>query len=63
MGQITGWLNKATGLSAEIQGRIFISLLIVFLLWLVRTIIVRLIWRRTDDAQIRYRWQKTSQWP
>ena len=60
MERITDWLNKATGLSAHIQERIFISILIVFLLWLIRTIIVRMIWRRTEDAHIRYRWQKTS---
>lgn len=60
MEKLTDWLNKVSGLSTEIQQRIFISILIIFILWLVRTMLVHLVWRRTEDAHVRYRWQKTS---
>ncbi len=54
------WVEQATGLGPVIQQRIFSSLAIIFLLFLARTILVRIIWRRTEDAHVRYRWHKTS---
>ena len=60
MEQIVAWLHRFTGLGPMVQQDIFLSLLIVFLLWLARTAVIRLIWRRTDDVHIRYRWQKST---
>jgi small-conductance mechanosensitive channel len=55
---IADLINNVTGISHSIQPRIFSSLTIIFILWLLRTIIIRVIWRRTDDPLTRYRWQK-----
>lgn len=60
MEQLATWLQRVTGLGPEVQRDIFLSLVIVFLLWLARTVVIRLIWRRTEDVHVRYRWQKST---
>ena len=49
-----------TGLSPRLQGRIFTSLIIIILLWLIRTIVIRIVSRKTEDPYIRYRWRKST---
>ena len=60
MRQLAEWLHTISGVEADILHRLLISLLIIALLWLLRRIAVRLLWRRTEDPHIRYRWQKVS---
>ncbi len=60
MEQITAWIHKISGVDAALQQKIISSLVIIFLLWLIRTAAIRLIWQRTEDAHVRYRWQKTT---
>ncbi len=58
MEQLTAWLHELLGLSPDLQARLLKSVVIVFLLWLVHRLVVRTVWRRTEDAHVRYRWQK-----
>lgn len=54
------WVEQATGLGPVIQQRIFSSLAIIFLLFLARTILVRIIWRRTERYLIEPRKRRGS---
>lgn len=58
--EITNWIFDVTGLSLQLQTKIGGSLLTILLLWLIRTVIVRTVWRRTESVHFRYRWQKIS---
>ncbi|MBU0728472.1 MAG: mechanosensitive ion channel family protein [Proteobacteria bacterium] len=60
MEQITSWLQSFSGLNPEIQQRILFTALIIFFLWLFRFTVIRMIWSRTEDIQIRYHWQKST---
>ena len=60
MGKISEWLHNLTGLNPLIQNRLVTSLLIIFVLWFLRFIILRIVWTRTEDVIVRYRWQKTT---
>lgn len=53
------FIEKFAGIDSPSQNKILASLLIIIVLVLLRTIILRIIWKRTDDVQLRYRWQKT----
>jgi small-conductance mechanosensitive channel len=57
---ITRTIEKTLGLSVEVQEKIVLSLFLVFLLWLVRFVVIRIIRRRTDDVKVRYQWRKTT---
>ncbi len=54
------WLHDLTGLSALNLKRILASIAIILVLWLVRRVVLRILWRRTEDPQSRYRWRKTT---
>lgn len=54
------WLHDLTGLSALNLKRILASVAIILVLWLVRRVVLRILWRRTEDPQSRYRWRKTT---
>jgi small-conductance mechanosensitive channel len=57
---ISNWINNLTGLTSHAQLKIISSLVIILFLMIVRTIILRIVWRRTEDVHTRYRWQKTT---
>ncbi len=52
------WVQAITGLDSEWQARMLVSLIAILLLWLLKTLFKRLIWRKTSDPQARYRWRK-----
>jgi small-conductance mechanosensitive channel len=55
----TEWIEKFTGLSPEVQSKILTSVFIILVLGLLRAVIMRIVWRRTENVQLRYRWQKS----
>jgi len=60
MSKIIQWINNLTGLSPDNINKLIASLVIVFILWLIRTIIIRIVWKKIDNPQTRYRWQKNT---
>ena len=60
MPALSEWLQEVFGLSEMMVARIAASLLAVILLWLVRRLILSVVWRRADDVRVRYRWRKTT---
>ena len=59
MESIYQWIYNLTGLSSQPQSKILTSIFIIILLWLIRAIVIRIIWKKTESVQQRYRWQKT----
>ncbi|BDV42987.1 mechanosensitive ion channel protein MscS [Geotalea uraniireducens] len=57
---LTEWLQKTTGIPADLYDRVFTSLTIILVLWLVRRLILKAVWRRTENSRIRYQWRKIS---
>lgn len=54
------WLQTNFGLSTPAQMKIAASCVVFLLLWAVRFIVLRVVWSRTHDAKLRYRWQKAT---
>ncbi|MEJ2616929.1 MAG: mechanosensitive ion channel, partial [Ignavibacteriaceae bacterium] len=44
----------------ELQGKILTSVVIIFVLWLIRQIILRIYFRKKVDIRTQYRWRKTT---
>jgi small-conductance mechanosensitive channel len=57
---LTEWLEETIGLSPETQGKLFISIVTILILYILRGNILRIALRRKDNLQTRYRWQQTS---
>ena len=60
MEELIAWLVNLSGMNPLLVERLLKSFLIVFFLWLIRTITIRIVWRQTENPQSRYRWQKSS---
>ncbi|MDD2335204.1 MAG: mechanosensitive ion channel family protein [Geobacteraceae bacterium] len=58
--QINDWLHTAINIPAEFSGKLLSSLVVIVLLLLIRTLILKAVWRRTEVFQIRYHWRKIS---
>lgn len=52
------FITNNLGISSDLQGRIFSSLLIILLLWLVRFLLLKFTKRRAKDVRILYSWRK-----
>jgi len=59
MNQINEFISKTIGVSTGIQNKILISIIIIFFLSVFRFVILRLVWRQTKDAKVRYQWNRT----
>jgi len=60
MGFITEWLQKTTGIPAELYGKLITSIVYILVIWLVRQVVLKGVWRRTENARTRYQWRKFS---
>jgi hypothetical protein len=59
MDKINDWIQNVSGLNIEAQHRIYVSILIIALLWLIKSITYKIVCNKTENAQTRYRWQKS----
>jgi small-conductance mechanosensitive channel len=59
MKDFTEWIENFTGISPVIQSKILSSIFIILILGLLRAVILRIVWRRTENVQLRYKWQKS----
>ena len=60
METLTNWIAQATKLSPWVQANLFTSIIIILILWLLRTLVMSIVLRRTEDVRLGYRWRKTS---
>lgn len=60
MEAVTRWLEFTVGLSMATQQRVATSLGVIVVLWLLRRLVLSVVWRRVSDVRVRYRWQKTT---
>ena len=54
------WLHKATGTPVGLYNLLFTSLACIAFLWFSRWLILKLVWRQTENLQVRYRWRRLS---
>jgi len=59
MDKIDDWIHQVTGLNIEVQDKIYVSILIIAVLWLIRYVTYKIVCNKTENAQTRYRWQKS----
>ena len=60
MQNLVVWLSKATGVSVGLYNLLFSSLACIAFLWSLRWLILKLVWRQTENVQIRYQWRRIS---
>jgi small-conductance mechanosensitive channel len=51
-------IKDEIGISVENQIKILVSLAILAVLWLIRYLVLKLVWRQTEDARTRYLWKR-----
>lgn len=59
MENIREFLISEVGLSQLTQHKLFLSVLILLLLWLFRVGLLRIVWNQTKDIKIRYDWKRS----
>lgn len=59
MNNIQNYLVDTTGLTAETLNKIFLSLAIILVLWVLKKIILRIVWRQIKNVKLRYQWKRS----
>jgi len=60
MQAIAGWFSDLTGFAPETSVRVLWTVAVVLVMWGLRSLILRIVWVRTDDARTRYGWGKVT---
>jgi small-conductance mechanosensitive channel len=60
MHNLVVWLSKATGIPVDLYNLLFTSLAGIAFLWSSRWLILKLVWWRTENLQVRYQWRRIS---
>ena len=53
-------IDSLTTINPEVQGKLIVSLIIILLLWILRTIVLKIVWHRSEDVRTRYRGRKST---
>jgi small-conductance mechanosensitive channel len=59
MKNIHDYLAQTTGLPPDIMGKIILSLGIILFLYLLKLVVLRIVWRQTKNVKTRYQWKRT----
>ena len=59
MNDIRQLIYDSVGISHENQTKIFVSFLFILFLWLFQLIVLRVVFRQTNNIKIRYHWKRT----
>jgi small-conductance mechanosensitive channel len=54
------WLGTLFNIYPDYQGRIVVSLVVVALIWLMRLLLLKIVYTRIEDIKSLYRWRKTT---
>lgn len=57
---IRDWLHTITGLSPGFIEHLGVTMFVVAILWLIRLVVLRVVYRRVEDVRERYRWRKAT---
>lgn len=60
MNQLAQWMSSVTGLTIEMSLNLVNTAAILLVLWAARPLVLRIVWRKTDDARRRYEWRRAS---
>jgi small-conductance mechanosensitive channel len=60
MNAVREWIQRTLGLSELTVAQILWSVVAIVLLWLIRRMVLWVLWRRIEDIKVRYRWRKTT---
>lgn len=58
MSRVVEWIGGVLGIDSATAGKLILSVSIVIALWVIHWVWVRIIYRKTDKADVRYRWRK-----
>jgi len=53
-------MQRLTGIQQENLEKIVTSLVIFLILWLLRLVTIRILWRRSDNVKVRYQWRRNA---
>lgn len=59
MRDLSDFLATELGITVPSQHKILISLLVVLFLSIVRILVLRIVWKHTNDPRIRYQWKRS----
>lgn len=54
------WLRTSVGIGSDTQNKLLWSVVAVLFLWLLRRMVLRVVYRRLESTRARYQWSKTS---
>ncbi len=57
--QLVDFIQRNIGFSPHIEGKILASVLIILGLWLIHLVVLKIVWRQTEDVRKRYLWKTT----
>ena len=52
------WIQKYAHINSDLQIKFLSSAIIIIILWFVRFIVLKMVWRHTEDVRVRYNWRK-----
>ncbi len=59
MDTVRTYLTETTGLTHESFNKIVLSLFIILFLWILRLIVLRIVWSKTKNVKTRYQWKRS----
>jgi len=59
MNQLNEFITHHIGLNAETFSKVMVSILIIVFMSILRLLILKVVWSRTEDVKVRYQWKRS----
>jgi small-conductance mechanosensitive channel len=60
LGEFSHWIQKFTDVNPDVMKKVFVTLVVILIIWLIRTIVLRIAFQWVKDIRDRYQWRKIS---
>lgn len=60
MNNLIETLQRLTGLQSQLLEKITASLIVFIIFWILRFVILKILWRRSDNVRTRYHWRRNT---
>ena len=58
MNRISEFINETIGISIKTQNEVLFSIFVILFLSIFRFLVLRVVWRQTQDVKVRYQWNR-----
>lgn len=60
LNSILDWVHNNITLGSDLLIKFVLSIFFLVIIWITRIVVIKIVWKRSEEISVRYKWKKTS---